>query len=153
MRLSILPILLFQKIAIVSCIFTLSFAGCGKQGLTTIPVQGQVTFKGNPLTNAEIAFHPSKLYADGPNRIAVGKLDAEGRYKLSTVTHGDGIQPGEYGVVIVPREGGRVIDAGENEPVSQIPRMYSLISTTPLKATIPADASGGMQFDFELKEQ
>ena len=127
-------------------------AGCSKNKLQTIPVEGKVTWKGKPLANADIAFHPQKLAVEGPHRLAIGKSDTEGKYTLSTVAHGDGVQPGEYAVVIVAREGGRIVDAGENLKPSPIPNSYTAVSTTPLKASIPADASGPLEFNFEIKD-
>lgn len=127
-------------------------AGCGGPSLSTIPVQGKVTWKGKPLTSGDIAFHPTKLAAGGVERLAMGRLDGEGNYKLSTVTHGDGVQPGEYAVVIVSLGGAaRQIDATEGPVPSAIPLQYSVVSTTPLKAKIEANATGPLQFDFDLK--
>src|SRR5262245_57650658 len=71
----------------------LSIAGCGGKTLHTVPVHGKVTWKGQPLTSGDVGFHPQKLAVEGPHRIAVARLDGEGKYTLSTVTHGDGVQP------------------------------------------------------------
>jgi hypothetical protein len=81
----------------------------------------------------------------------MGRLDGDGNYQLSTVTHGDGVQPGEYAVVIISLGGpARRIDATEGAVPSTIPLQYSAVSTTPLKATIEANATGPLQFDFDL---
>jgi hypothetical protein len=141
----------FRWLARGACLLVV-IAGCGKSKLQTVPVQGKVTWQGKPLANADIAFHPQKLAVDGPHRLAIGKSDAEGQYTLSTIMNGDGVQPGEYAVVIVVREGGRIVDAGENLKPSPIPSSYTAVSTTPLKASIPADASGPLEFNFEIKE-
>jgi hypothetical protein len=79
-------------------------------------------------------------------------LDAEGKFKISTVKHGDGVQPGDYAVVIISRAGTRTIDAVEGDVTSTIPDVYSSITTTPLKATISADAQSPVQVNFELTE-
>lgn len=127
-------------------------AGCGRPSLSTIPVQGKVTWNGKPLTSGDIAFHPTKLAAGGVDRLAMGKLDSEGNYTLSTVKHGDGVQPGDYAVVIVSLGGAaRKVDATEGPVASAIPLQYSVVSSTPLKATIDANAKGPLQFDFDLK--
>src|SRR5262249_19255419 len=127
-------------------------AGCGQPSLSTIPVQGKVTWNGKPLTSGDIAFHPKRLAEGGVNRLAMGRLDGEGNYTLSTVTHGDGVQPGGYAVVIVSRAGAaRQVDAEEGPVASTIPLTYSVVSSTPLKATIDANAKGPLQLDFDLK--
>jgi hypothetical protein len=138
-------------IGLVACALMFQ-AGCGRPSLSTIPVQGKVTWNGKPLTRGDIAFHPKQLAAGGVDRPAMGRLDSEGKYELSTVTHGDGVQPGEYAVVIVSLGGpARQIDATEGAIPSAIPLQYSVVSSTPLKATIEANATGPLQFDFDLK--
>lgn len=141
----------FRWFATGACLVA-ALAGCSKGKLQTIPVEGKVTWKGKPLANADIAFHPQKLAVAGPNRLAIGKSDSEGKYTLSTINHGDGAQPGEYAVVIVAREGGRIVDAGENLKPSPIPTSYTAVSTTPLKASIAADASGPLEFNFDIQD-
>lgn len=131
---------------------SICMCGCGRPALTTIPVEGQVTWKGQPVPNGNIAFHPTQLAEGGVNRIGIGRLDAKGNYKISTVTHGDGVQPGEYSVVISSRGDGKPRFDPEGNAQSNIPVIYGTIATTPLKATIAADARGPVQIDFELKE-
>jgi hypothetical protein len=138
-------------IALPACAVLIQ-SGCGQPTLSTIPVQGKVTWNGKPLTSGDIAFHPTKLAAGGVDRLAMGRLDSEGNYKLSTVTHGDGVQPGDYAVVIVSRGGAaRQIDATEGPVASAIPLRYSAVGTTPLTAKIEANATGPLQFDFNLE--
>jgi hypothetical protein len=82
----------------------------------------------------------------------MGRLDGEGKYTLITVSLGDGVQTGEFSVVIVCLGGpARKIDATEGPVASAIPLQYSVVSSTPLKATIEANAAGPLQFDFDLK--
>jgi hypothetical protein len=126
--------------------------GCGQPALTTIPVEGKVTWNGQPVPNGDIAFHPTQLVEGGVNRIGIGRLDAQGNYKISTVTHGDGLQPGEYSVVISSRGDGKPRLDPEGNAQSNIPVIYGRIATTPLKATIAANASGPVKVDFPLKE-
>jgi hypothetical protein len=141
----------YHRIAFTICLL-IAITGCGGNTLQTVPVQGKVTWKGQPLTSGDIAFHPQKLAVEGPHRMGIGRFDAEGKYTLSTVSHGDGVQPGEYAVVIVAREGRRMVDAGENLKPSPLPPSYSAVSTTPLKAVIPVGARGPLEFDFEIKD-
>lgn len=136
----------------IFCI-AMGVGGCEKRTLSTIPVEGKVTWKGQPLSSGDIAFHPTQLAEGSVNRIGIGRLDAEGKFKISTVTHGDGVQPGDYAIVIISSAGAaRTVDPIAGEVTSNIPVVYSSITTTPLKATISADAQSPVQVDFELNE-
>jgi hypothetical protein len=141
-----------NRCVICATCLLVSMAGCGGKTLQTVPVHGKVTWKGQPITSGDVGFHPQKLAVEGPHRIAVARLDGEGKYTLSTVTHGDGVQPGKYAVVVITREGGRILDGGENLKPSPLPPKYSAVNTTPLEADIPADAKGPLEFNFDIKD-
>lgn len=84
-----------------------SLAGCGKSsaGPMTAPVSGVVTYQGQPVVGAAVAFY--NLDPDG--KAARGTTDANGKYKLSTFLGGasfkSGAQPGQY-VVLVTKDPG-----------------------------------------------
>ena len=72
-------------------IVTILFVGCG-QGVS---VTGKVTFSdGQPLTVGEVVFQTD-------TRMASGRIQPNGSYKLSSTTENDGVPPGKYGVKIV----------------------------------------------------
>src|SRR5262245_16358306 len=72
--------------------------GCGgsdgkpPEGLT-VPVKGQVTYKGKPLTGGSIMFEP----VDG-GREAHGTIQPDGTFSLSTFRSGDGAVRGVHRV-------------------------------------------------------
>jgi hypothetical protein len=77
-------------------------AGCGKAPkLPTVPVTGNVTYKGRPVADAQISFMPADPLSGKP---ATGVTDAQGRFTLQThvggSTFANGALTGEYNVTI-----------------------------------------------------
>jgi len=65
--------------------------GCGKDAT----VKGKVTFPdGTPLAVGEVIFQTE-------TRMASGRIQSDGSYKLSGATEKDGVPPGHYGVRVV----------------------------------------------------
>jgi len=145
--------------------------GCpGQQGgdrPSTSPVSGTVTYDGQPVDGATVAFQS----ADG-SRSAVGVTDAGGKYTLTTFESGDGAVPGEYQVKIFKYEveategpGGEIdMDspeyvppeiAGEGatedsgEPENLLPEKYNDPTTSGLTATV---SEGENTLDFPLED-
>ncbi|MEM7476429.1 MAG: hypothetical protein AAF483_15665 [Planctomycetota bacterium] len=85
---------------IFSCLTILSlcaFAGCGGPTLPTIDVTGSVTVDGQPMEGVSVIFSPA---ASSSGRAATGQTDAQGNFKLTTETPGDGALAGDYKVAI-----------------------------------------------------
>jgi hypothetical protein len=84
----------------------LALAGCSKASdrMPVYPVHGKVLVKGEPATEAFVAFHPDP---DNPAPAwIVGQVDAEGNFALSTYVSGDGAPEGEYTVTITWKQRG-----------------------------------------------
>ena len=66
-----------------------SVAGCGgdsaSSGVTTAPVKGKVTYKGQPLTVGTISFEP-----ENSGREATGEIKSDGSFVLTTYKKEDG---------------------------------------------------------------
>jgi hypothetical protein len=76
-----------------------AYLGCGSGAVnlpTLIPVNGKVTYKGQPLTEGTVRFEPD----DGYGRMATGKLQSDGSFILSTYTDADGVVAGHHKVFI-----------------------------------------------------
>jgi hypothetical protein len=74
-------------------------AGCGDGRPTRVSVSGQVLIDGKPLTRGEINFVP-------PNgRASLGKLDSEGRFRLTCYEENDGTLLGTHKVSITSAQG------------------------------------------------
>jgi hypothetical protein len=65
-------------------------AGCQKSHPDMVPVSGQVTIDGQPVTHGQITVMPEG------RRASIGKLDAEGRFSLSCFAAGDGAPIGTH---------------------------------------------------------
>jgi hypothetical protein len=81
-------------------LLVLPLGGCGGGSAsatlgTTVPVKGQVTYKGKPLAGGNLTFEPE----DG-GREASGGIEADGSYTLSTFRQGDGAVLGVHRVAI-----------------------------------------------------
>lgn len=73
--------------------------GCGSNKPKTTPVSGMVTYKGAAVSAGIVRFNPAD---PKKGRVAEGKLDSSGNFKLSTFHPGDGALPGDYHVTILP---------------------------------------------------
>jgi hypothetical protein len=80
-------VLLELTIAVIGFV---SIAGCQKSHLDLVPVSGQVTIDGKPLTHGQITVMPEG------HRASIGKLDDEGRFTLSCFALGDGAPVGTH---------------------------------------------------------
>lgn len=71
----------------------MALAGCGG-GNRPVPVSGTVTIDGKPLTDGYIWVMPSDARAAG------SKIDAQGRFQLTTHEEGDGCVKGTHKVTV-----------------------------------------------------
>jgi hypothetical protein len=70
-----------------------SVAGCGSSGPTTIPIRGEVIYKGAPLKDVPQGLvHYLPKTSDG--RQASGRLQPDGTFVLTTFKNADGVMPG-----------------------------------------------------------
>lgn len=77
---------------------------------TMIPVEGVITFGGEPLAAAEVMFDS----ADGPR--GFGVTDEKGRFTVTTRQFGAGLPAGTYRVLVTGSEKTRI--RGTGKPVS-----------------------------------
>jgi hypothetical protein len=87
------------KLLAVAQLFAAScllLAGCSGSGRpATAPVRGQVTYQGKPVAGATVVF-----LCPGAPRLAVGKTDDEGNYRLTTYEPDDGATIGTHVVTV-----------------------------------------------------
>jgi hypothetical protein len=76
--------------------------GCGRSGdrPETAPVDGTVTYRGQPVAGATVSF-----LAEGAPRAAIGRTDERGRYRLTTFDHEDGAVLGPHVVTVYKSQG------------------------------------------------
>ncbi|MDR3198698.1 MAG: DUF4198 domain-containing protein [Planctomycetaceae bacterium] len=144
---------------IVFCFSAVLLTGCSKNNIIdTEAVTGTVTFNGQPLEGASVAFSP-KVAGQGTPASAV--TDAQGKYVLQTPLGAAqaGTSQGEYIVLIrkyTQKATGQKFkdDRGEEkeitQPVNTLPEIYSDPAKTPFSASVKP---GNNTFDFDLKKE
>jgi hypothetical protein len=149
----------YLRLAIIGVCLACGFSalqGCGNSRPKTVSVQGKIIYRNKPVEKVEVQFSPVGAERSALQRIATGEADTDGNYSLSTFTKGDGALPGEYVVTVTQLKRKSNIDGIETGTVTQspkVPAIYSRQDSSPFKVTIPAEASGALQFDFDLKDQ
>lgn len=130
--------------------------GCGSSAqlegrVPVYPVQGTVTFKGNPVEGAVVNF-----VSKGDNPVATGRTDASGKYSLTTYDSGDGAGEGDYVVLVtkvevpaVPEKEPTGYPGDKNRSKFLLPEKYSNSIQSPLTAEVTKE-SKKKSFDFEL---
>lgn len=138
-------VLLARSSALAAAFVLLSISGCGN-GLAT--VTGQVTMNGEPIIGGDNVRATVYLFPEGGTGApAVGLLNKEGRYKVSTGSQ-PGVFPGSYVVTISASEliPSRIEgEAGGGRAIT--PRRYADPSTSGLRVEV---GDGSNEFDFDL---
>lgn len=84
----------FWSTTLIVCTVAL-MAGCFGQGRDLTAVSGTVKANGKLVTEGQIMFYPA-----GGGRPAIGQIDSEGRYELSSYTKNDGVAAGKHKVTL-----------------------------------------------------
>jgi hypothetical protein len=109
------------------------------------PVQGSITFRGQPIPGAVVTLHP-KAPAEGvpAPRAQIGK---DGTLKVSTYDGGDGAPAGEYVVTV---QWYRLVGSGNDVVAGPnvVPPKYASAASSDLIVTV-AEA-GANSFDLKL---
>jgi len=101
-------------------------AGCGDGRPKVVPVSGQVLIDGEPLTHGFVRFAPPD------SRVAIGRLDKDGHFRLTSFESGDGAVTGQHRIAIKSHEP----VAGSNKIKWHAPRKYSNYSSSGLTQEI-----------------
>jgi hypothetical protein len=95
-------------LTVAACFLLVGCAGSGRP--ETAPVRGTVTYNGQPVAGASVAF-----LCPGAPRLAVGTTDEAGNYQLTTFVPNDGAVMGTH-VVTVNKY---VDDSGSSPPPAE----------------------------------
>jgi hypothetical protein len=128
-----------------------SLAGCGgpQSDKELVQVSGTVTYAGEPLPDAIVAFDSAEHADASPS---TGVTDDEGHYSLKLSADEVGVPPGRYKVAItawdapleMPKPGAPVVP-----PRPLIPEKYFDPETSGLTATVESGAPQTIDFDLE----
>lgn len=126
-------------------------SGCGEPPPHMVAVRGRVTYKGQPVASGTVFFCPTSAARNGHTRPATGQLGQDGTYRLSSFGEEDGALPGEYAVAVESFTGGSV-DPFNKRTTWLVPQRYADPGQSGLRANVPADARGPLEFNFDLAE-
>lgn len=136
-------------VALIAIWLVLGLAGCGggKPDVPeTAPVSGVVLYKGKPVDQAEVTFHPQ---AEG--HPGVGRTDSEGRFLLTTYAQTDGAVLGKHVVTVQLMPENAVPGMEMQTPgITPIPAKYADPSKSPLSAEVKAGEDN--EFKLELED-
>ncbi len=125
------------------------FAGCGQPPREILhPVQGRITFDGQPLPRGAVTLHPAST--DTTWHQPTGMIEPVGRYVV--YTNGRiGAPPGTYRVVVFASEATTSPDgaARPSMPKSLVPSRYNQPDQTPLRLEVVAQPAAN-SYDLEL---
>jgi len=144
------------QLAIGSLVLVLGVTGCARRLPETARVTGRVTLQGKAVPSGRIVFYPEK------GRPAMGTIEADGQYRLTTFAPNDGAILGQHRVTI---EAKRLINPnapksaeeefrgglGPNTPVEikwLVPEKYAQQETSPLAVEVKR---GINQLDFPIE--
>jgi hypothetical protein len=133
-----------------SALMALSFlgflaAGCGGDGSHIAPFGGQVFVQGRPAVGASVTFYP--ISPTEPRRIPTAVVEADGSFRLTTVSAYDGAPAGDYVVCVIwsdsRREDGETLTGPD-----RLRWRYANPSASALKATVQAGKNPPARFDL-----
>lgn len=131
-----------------SCAILLSvIVGCeSKSGQpATLPVQGKVTYKGQPVPKGTVTFQSD----DG--HTATGTIQSDGSYRLSTFGENDGAIPGHHRVMIIANDADPTLMPGSSPgykpPKDLVPAKFNKLETSGLEAVVSKEKPS---IDFDL---
>ncbi len=122
-------------ISLLLCVATVGCSGGGKSTRDPVyKVQGKVTYKGQPVADADVTFT-----CEAKNRSAFGKTNADGEFKLTTFRPNDGAVAGKHIVTVSKPEA--TVEAPSvpvEDPAYNPDAVAKPVSTKPKKNMIPA---------------
>ncbi|MFN9718410.1 MAG: carboxypeptidase-like regulatory domain-containing protein [Planctomycetota bacterium] len=139
--------------------------GCGGETVKRDPVykvRGVVTYKGKPVSGADVTFN-----CEEKGRSAFGRTNDAGEYQLTTFANNDGAVAGKHTVAVskipIPASTATLAATESEEyappgigkstdpvkPKSEIPDKYATAATSGLVAQVNAD--GENVYDFSLE--
>ncbi|MGE0755692.1 MAG: hypothetical protein AB7O38_01665 [Pirellulaceae bacterium] len=140
-----------QGLLVAGVVCLIVAAGCGSTGdhPPTAPVHGKVSYKGQPLKGGTVSFQPQGQ----PGNPALGDIQPDGTYSLTTYEKDDGAVLGKHAVTVTvfPGQGGAEemgLPGTEAMAKSPIPTKYSDVSTSGLSFEVKDETNTA---DFDLQ--
>ena len=140
------PYLLALAVSVTACLIV----GCGNP-VEIAPIQGKVTYKGQPLKFGTVMFQPMS-----GGQHAEGLIQPDGSFKLSTHNAGEGARLGTNRISVRcyenqdPAKQGGQFEGGQSLGQLLIPIKYTMASSSGL--TVDVKAEGNEPVVLELTE-
>lgn len=100
-----------------------TIGGCGKQGNSTIPVSGKITYGGGEWpASGNITFAPLSVAEGFPRRPGSAAFQQDGSFEVTSFKPGDGLVPGTYSISI---------SCYEQQPVGTDPSSFDRFNAVP----------------------
>ena len=143
-----------NTLMIFACLSLLPmFSACSSQRGTPgcVPAAGIVTLNGVPVEGAGISFAPQP---GNPNaQSAFATTDQSGAFVVTTTKQGDGMQSGEYIVMVkkttVTGEKSSTGGGDDRQVVNHLPPKYAHKDTSGLTVTIPPNGNRNIELKLE----
>lgn len=111
-------------------------SGCGANDVEIVPVRGEVTFGGGEWPKPGVLyFAPVESRAGVPMRPGMARFGIDGRFSAATLSEGDGLFPGKYGIAVECWDIPPRMDCA-TRPKSCVPVRYQSAKTSGLEVTV-----------------
>jgi hypothetical protein len=118
------------------------------ESVPVVPVSGRVTLEGKPLTGVLAAFSPAeRSNKAGKAHPAVGVVEADGSFRMTTFRQDDGVQPAAYVVTFTPWR--KLVDDGAAAEGNPVPAKYRTVKTSDLTVEVRAGELNTFRFDLK----
>jgi hypothetical protein len=98
-----------------ACVLLVAISGCGGGSYDTAPVEGTVTFEGQPVPGGSISFIPIGGDGTRAGKPGSGTIQSDGTYKMSTYGTDDGAMIGRHNVLFSAPEVDEAAPESEEE--------------------------------------
>jgi hypothetical protein len=119
--------------------------GCGGTGTSIVPFGGQVFVQGKPAAGAAVTFYPASPAES--RQIPTAAVEADGSFRLTTLSANDGAPTGEYAVCITWSESRRQDGETLTGP-DRLRGRYAAPASSGLKATVQSGKNTPARFDL-----
>ncbi|PQO27873.1 hypothetical protein [Blastopirellula marina] len=118
-------------------------SGCsdGTAYPSTAPIKGVVSYKNQPLADANVSFIPES------GRPATGTTNSQGEFELTTFQPGDGAILGEHRVLIEKSSSASTQLYAEVK--SAVPKVYTQLKSTPLRQVVSKEGDQNVRIDLK----
>ncbi len=119
--------------------------GCNDRGLPNmVPIRGKVLYNGRPVEHGIVKYVP---VSEGNGRVALGTIQPDGTFIMTTLKKGDGVQKGEYRIAVIAPQpfsdrGGQAGQETKGVDEVVLPVKFGMEQQSGLTDKVGADHSG-----------